>query len=139
MTIRALLIVLLTMLMPIGAAYAQVGMTEKYVCRTTSVTSASTPVQILPSAQMVSLTMKVRNGAAVCVLAFPYQGALPAGAPTNCASGTGNAGCIELCANAFFFDNTAVPTAQGQNAIGESWAAILESGTTAVLTDSCYR
>lgn len=113
-----------------GLAHAQVGLPAVYTCKTTSVTSASVPVQIMPSATMSTWTIHTRSGAAVSILAFPYQGSLPGSAPSN---------VMEVAAGAIWTDQINLNTALGHQAVGESWAAVLASGSTAVTVDTCYR
>lgn len=103
---------------------------QGYVCQTTSVTSATTPVSILAPARMTTWTIHTRSGAAVSALVFPYTGSVPGSAPS---------GVMEVAAGAIWNDQVACSDPTCKFAIGEGWAAVLASGTTAVTVDTCYR
>jgi len=100
-----------------------------YQLQSTSVTSATVPVSLMPPGNKVSYMIKVRNAAAVPVLLFPYSGTLPGSAPAN---------VFELAPGQFFSDEDPI-SAYLTDAMGQGWAAVLESGVTAVAVDAAWR
>jgi hypothetical protein len=126
------------------AAYAQQNPIP--ICSTTSVTSASVPVQVSATHLQTTWTIKERHGGAENILVFPIlNGAVPTSAPSACASPattfTAGTGCIELVPDASFSDSVGCdnPSCNNASAVGAGWAAVLETGSTAVTVDSCYR
>lgn len=114
-------------------AHAQAGLPGVPVCKTTSVTSASTPVQLLAPGTFHWFCMKNRQASTVSVLAFPYTGALPGSAPTNLMELGFGAGTPYFC------DTVACPAAGCLNGMGFGWAGVLASGVTAMTVDVCRR
>jgi hypothetical protein len=114
------------LLLATGIASAQV-----YNPKTTSVTSTTTPVTVLPP--MVgrhSWTLKPRVGAAAPVLCFAYPGTVPATAPSD---------VYELSGGSALNDSVTCDGAPCIAAIGEAWACVLESGSTPVTVDASWR
>jgi hypothetical protein len=74
---------------------------------------------------------------------FPYIGTtVPTGVPSACASPTTtltNTGCIEVGPTTPIGDAVACDNSSCVGPIGQAWAAVLESGSTAVDVDSCLR
>ena len=132
-----------------GICYAQYN--TAYVCSTVSVNSSTVPVGALPVNRMTTFTINERSAnasatpAAANVLVFPYVGVtVPTGVPSACASPSTtltSTGCMEVTptkplSDAVSCDN---PSCAGNGTIGSGWAAVLESGSTAVTLDDCYR
>jgi hypothetical protein len=103
---------------------------QGYACQTTSVTSATVPVNVLPAKRMSSFVIHVRSGAAVSALLLPYIGALPGAAPAN---------VMEVAAGTSFSDNTLSEVPTSRFAMGNPWGAVLASGVTAITLDACWR
>lgn len=136
-----------------GLAWAQANPANSgYVCYTVSVNSSSTPVGMLPAnppfkPSSWAINERAANAsatpAAANILVFPYAGAtVPAAAPSACASPTTtliNTGCIEVTPTKPFSDAVSCDNPSCVGPIGEGWAAVLESGSTAVTADSCIR
>lgn len=148
---RALILLLLGALVVAGTAYAA-NNNYGYVCYTVSVDSASTPRGILPANPPFkpaawSINERAANAsatpAAANVLIFPYGGpTIPAAAPSACASPTTtltNTGCYEVTPTKPFSDAVACDQGSCVGPIGEGWAILLESGSTAVTVDACIR
>lgn len=109
-------------------AFAQ-ARTLQYICQTTSVTSSTVPVNILPVTPMTTWTCHARSGG-LGVLAFPYPNAIPTAAPAN---------VIEIPAASNLNDAVTCDANTCKDSIGEAWAAVLTTGATPVTTDCCYR
>ena len=114
------------------------GMTGQYVCCPTQVSSATTPVTVLPSHAMSGWFLKERLVPAAAtspstenVLVFPYRFVLPTQTPSNTTECSPGGPCVS--------DSTACDSPQCLNAIGEAWGAFLESGSTAVTIDACMK
>lgn len=129
---RAIPILLLLAVAAYGAtqAYAQ-AWNLKYTCQTTSVTSSTTPVNILPVNPMTTWTCHARSGA-LGVLAFPYAGTIPTAVPSPAA-------IVEIPAGANLSDAVTCDNNTCKDAIGEAWAAVLTTGSTPVTVDCCFR
>lgn len=129
---RAIPLLLLLAVAAYGAtqAWAQ-AYNLKYTCQTTSVTSSTTPVNVLPSAFMTTWTIHARSGG-LGVLCFPYPGAIPTAVPSPAA-------IMEIPAGANLNDAVQCDTNTCRDAIGEAWACVLTTGSTAVTADACYR
>jgi hypothetical protein len=135
-----------------GIALADTAANLGYTCYTVSVNSSSTPVGVLPlnppyKPSVWSINERAANAtgtaAAANILVFPYIGTtIPTGVPSACASPSTtltNTGCYEVTPSKPFSDavNCDQPSCVGP--IGQAWAGILESGSTAVTVDSCIR
>lgn len=103
---------------------------RNYTCQTTSVTSSSVPVNVLPAAVMTTFTIHVRSTGANPVLIFPYAGSLPGSAPTN---------VMERAAGSDWSDAISCGAPECLFAIGQAYGAVLATGSTAVTVDACYR
>lgn len=103
---------------------------QGYTCQTTSVTSSTVPVNIVPSSRMSDFIIHVRTGAAVSALIFPYIGAIPGSPPSN---------VLERPAGSDLADQVTWATPAGNFGIGEAWGAALASGSTAITVDACWR
>ena len=134
-----------------GVAFAQSSANTGYVCYSVSVNSSSTPVGVLPvnpPYKPTTWTVKERaitagSASAVGVLIFPYVGTtVPTSAPSACASPSTtltNTGCIEVQAGTAVSDAVGCDQPSCVGPMGQAWAAVLESGSTAVDVDSCIR
>jgi hypothetical protein len=129
---RAIPFLLLLAVVAYGAtqAWAQAYNTQ-YHCQTTSVTSSTTPVNVLPNAFMTTFCIHARSGA-LGVLAFPYPATIPTAVPSPAA-------IKEIPAGADLCDAVQCDTNTCRDAVGEAWAAVLTTGSTAVTVDACYR
>jgi len=107
-----------------GAALAQVNSVP--LIKTTSVTSATVPVNILPEGSKQSWCITPRTGAAVPVDCFAYTGTIPGSAPTN---------MQEITAAKSFCQEVSTLPAPAVNA---AWACVLSTGVTAVTVDVTY-
>lgn len=104
---------------------------NNYTCKTTSVTSSTVPVIILPNGTMTTWIIKERLEATVAVFAFPFTGVVaPGSAPAN---------VFELSPGQPFPDQVNIATASGFSAVGQGWAAVLATGSSAMTVDACYR
>ena len=101
---------------------------QNYTSQSTSVTSTSVPINVLPAAQKKEWCIRPRSTAANPVLCFAYQGAIPTAVPTASA-------VQELSAGIFLCDSL-VPVG---NNIDEAWACVLATGATAVTVDATWR
>ncbi len=107
------------------------GLSGRYTCCLTQVGSSVAPVQVKPPWPMTTWSITWRTGGAAPVLIFPYSGTLPSTAPAN---------AHELSSqNSSYSDSVGVATPSGLNGIGEAWAAVLETGSTQVPVDACWR
>ena len=100
-----------------------------YTISTVSVTSSTIPVSLMPPTDKSSWMIRVRSAAANSVLLFNYSGTLPGSAPGN---------SFELAAGQFINDQDAIGSYE-TDAMQQGWAAVLETGSTAVTVDSIYR
>ena len=107
-----------------GFAMAQV-----YTVQTSSVNSATVPVNVLPVGAKKTWCVRPRTGAAASLLCFPYNGAIPTAVPTASAVQELSAG-QPLCDKLEFTADTA---------LNEAWACVLETGSTTVTTDATFR
>ena len=105
------------------------GLSGVYQCCTTTVASSTVPTQVLNDAGKTTWIIKPRASATVGILIFPFQPPMPGAAPSN---------AIELPATGIS-DSVGVSTPAGLNGIGESWAAVLETGSSGELVDACWR
>lgn len=148
---RTLILLLFGALVVAGTSWAA-NNNNQYVCYTVSVNSASTPVGILPpnppfKPAAWSINLRAANAsatpAAENILIFPYTGAtIPTGVPSACASPTTtltNTGCYEVTPTKPFSDAVSCDNPSCVGPIGQGWAAVLESGSTAEAADSCIR
>lgn len=115
-------------LLLVGVAWGQTN--PGYTCETTSVNSATTPVVVMAPARITTWIFHTEAGATVSVDVFPYTGAVPATAPAN---------HLEVSPGAYVHDSVTCDSPTCNDAIGQGWAAVLASGTTAVNFDSCSR
>lgn len=135
-----------------GMALADTAANLGYTCYTVSVNSSSAPVGILPAQPPYkpsawSINERAANAtgtpAAANILVFPYIGVtVPTGVPSACASPTTtltNTGCYEVTPTKPFSDAVACDQPSCVGPIGQAWAAVLESGSTAQTADSCLR
>lgn len=143
---------LLFVLMIGGIALADTAANLGYTCYTVSVNSASVPVAVLPlnppykpSAWYINERAANASAtpAAANILVFPYVGTtVPTGVPSACASPTTtltNTGCVEITPTKPLSDSVNCDQPSCVGPIGQAWAGILESGSTAVVVDSCLR
>lgn len=100
-----------------------------YTQTSVSITSATVPTVIFAPADRVAWTIRVRANAANNILVFAYTGTVPGAAP---------GGVMELGAAQFLSDNDSIASYQ-TDAMMQGWAAILETGSTAVAVDAIYR
>jgi len=144
--IKFVIVLLLGALIVGGIAWAQTN--GGYTCGTVSVNSASVPVEVLPDQEMTTFLVNERAAnasatpAAANILVFPYRGTVPTGVPSACASPSTTwtaTGCNEVTPTKPFSDGVGCDAPTCKDAIGQSWAAVLESGSTAVTVDSCFR
>lgn len=99
--------------------------------QTTVVNSATVPVSLIPPGFMsASWVIRNRAGSAVAALVFPYTGALPGVAPAN---------AFELSQGATLSDFLASAFSGADSGIGVGWAAVLETGATAITVDAIWR
>jgi hypothetical protein len=135
-----------------GIALADTAANLGYTCYTVSVNSSTTPVGVLPvnppyKPSAWSINERAANPsatpAAANILVFPYIGVtVPTGVPSACASPSTtltNTGCYEVTPTKPFSDSVNCDQPSCVGPIGQAWAAVLESGSTAVTTDSCIR
>lgn len=133
-------------------AFADTAANLGYTCYTVSVNSSTTPVGVLPvnppyKPSAWSINERAANAsatpAAANILVFPYTGVtVPTGVPSACASPTTtltNTGCYEVTPTKPFPDAVTCDQPSCVGPIGQPWAAVLESGSTAVVVDSCIR
>lgn len=124
------------MLLVLGVASGEVSAqsTPAYLYQTTSVTSNSTPVQILTSGTArTTYGCKTLTGAAVALDVWAYSGSLPVSKPTNyTVINPGDA----------IGDSLTNPTLQpvgSDVALAQPWAAVLDSGSSAVTVFCWWR
>ena len=145
-------VLLLGALMVAGIALADTAANLGYTCYSVSVNSSSAPVGVLPlnppykpAAWAINERAANATGtaAAANVLVLPYVGTtVPTGVPSACASPTTtltNTGCYEVTPTKPFSDAVSCDQPSCVGPIGQAWAAVLESGSTAVTVDSCIR
>jgi hypothetical protein len=144
--------IMAALLVLVAAGFAVAQTATQYVCYTVSVNSASVPVALLPlnpPSKPASWVINERaanatgTAAATNILAFPYVGVVvPTGVPSACASPTTtltNTGCIEITPTKPLSDAIACDQPSCVGPMGQAWAGVLESGSTAVTADSCER
>jgi hypothetical protein len=102
---------------------------QQYTQQTTSVTSATVPVNVMATGAKKAWCIRPREGAANPVLCFAYNGAIPTGVPSPAAIQEVSKGS-PLCDNL-------LPV--GDSGINEPWACVLETGVTAVTVDATWR
>jgi hypothetical protein len=100
---------------------------QQYTQLSTSVTSSSVPINVLPAGLKKAWCIRPRSTAANPVLCFAYNGTIPGSPPTN---------TQELSAGFQQCDNL-YPV--GDTAVSEPWACVLSTGVTAVTVDATYR
>lgn len=116
----------------VGYAWAQ-STPNTYNCRTTSVTSATVPTAIMTPGRITTWSIHTRSGAAVSALVFPFMGATaPTAVPTPTA-------VMEVPVGATWSDAITCNAPTCNDAIGQGWAAVLSSGSTAITIDACGR
>jgi hypothetical protein len=97
-----------------------------YTVSSTSVTSTTVPVTVLPqNTATTTWILCVRSGAAVPVLCFPYKGTVPSSPP---------AGALEITGANCRGDGTVYDTV-----LQTGWACVLESAGTAATVDAVSR
>lgn len=101
-----------------------------YTQQSTSVSSATVPANVLPSALRESWCIKPRSTGAVPVICFSYQGAIPTAVPTASA-------VYEIAPGQPLCD--ALGGEHADVALNEAWACVLSTGVTAVTVDSTWR
>ena len=101
-----------------------------YTTASVSVTSNATPVSLIPPGDKTAYVIRVRSAAAVSILLWPYQGATPGSIPSNAV--------FELSAGQALMDADALGSYM-TDAMQEGFAAVLETGSTAVTVDVLYR
>lgn len=104
--------------------------------QTVSVTSASTPVALIPgdagAAAKQTYNIRPRVGAASPILVWPFQGATPGSVPSPL-------NVREISGGESFQDQVTNPLIGAIAGIGVGWAAVLETGSTAVTVDVVWR
>jgi hypothetical protein len=100
---------------------------QQYTHQTTSVTSATVPVNVMAPGIKKAWFIRPRAAAAVPVNCFAYNGTIP---------GTAPASVQEISAGSPLSDNL-LPV--GDSAINEPWACVLSTGVTAVTVDATWR
>jgi hypothetical protein len=113
----------------IVSLFSGVVLAQTYSFQTTSVTSSTVPVNVMPAGTKKTWCITPRSAATVPVDCFAYQGAIPTGVPSPAA-------IQEITAAKSFCDElsfAADPT------INSAWACVLSTGSTAVTVDSTWR
>lgn len=109
---------------------------HNYTCTTTTISSASSPVAVMTPGQSTMIFME--NAAAAApntnpVLVWPYTGTtVPAATPSP-------KGWMEIPSGAWFVDSVRCDSPSCFEAIGQGWAAVLESGSTSTNVSVCTR
>lgn len=145
-------VLLLGAMIVAGLALADTAANNGYQCYTVSVNSSSVPVGVLPlnppfKPSSWGINERAANAtgtaAAANVLVFPYVGTtVPTGVPSACASPSTtltSGGCYEVTPTKPFSDAVACDQPSCVGPMGQAWAGVLESGSTAVTVDSCLR
>jgi|HubBroStandDraft_5_1064220.scaffolds.fasta_scaffold302708_1 hypothetical protein len=113
------------------------GLSAQYTCCPTQVTSATVPVTILPSAILTTWNFKLAstgpNAAATGIYVFPYKGALVT------TVGQTPANIYPIDPGGTLSDAQVCGSPGCANALGESFGAILYTGSTAVTEFTCWR
>lgn len=105
-----------------------------YTCLDTSVTSNSTPTAIATPGQITTwLFQNSATPGSDVVLVFPYTGnAVPTAKPSP-------AGALEIASGALITDAITCSDASCKEAMGQGWAAVLQTGSTATTMHVCTR
>lgn len=122
---KRLLFVIAFLLLP-AVVHAQVPV---YSFQTTSVTSSSTPVNIMPLAQRTTYGCKTLSSAAEAVDAWSYTSA----------STPGSKAANYTIINIGDAIGDAIPASDANGALQLPWAAVLDSGSTAVTVVCWWR
>ena len=123
----------LSVLAFVGWAWAQ-STPNPYTCTTTTVSSSSSPVAIMTPARLTTWTIHVQSTpAADPVLVFPYVGnTVPSAVPSPEAA-------MERVSGSDWSDAVTCNAPNCSSNVGEGWAAVLESGSTATKVTTCTR
>jgi hypothetical protein len=108
------------------------GLSGRYTCCSTSVTSATVPVTILPGTEMSTWNFRVASGGGG-IFVFPYQGSLIT------TVGQTPANIYPVDGGQSFGDAQTCESPNCRNAMGEAWGALLQTGDTPVTEYTCYR
>jgi hypothetical protein len=116
----------------VGVVLAQTN--NNYTCVSTTISSSSSPVAIFsPPVRITTWIAHARSSpAADPVLIWPYVGTVPTAVPSPAA-------VLEVPSGSSVTDQVTCPQATCMDAIGENWAAVLASGSTATTIDMCWR
>ena len=98
---------------------------------TVTVSSATTPISLVPPGfKYAGWVMRNRTASAVGALVFAYIGAVPGSAPAD---------TWELSPGNTLNDNLTSAASGVDSGLSLGWAAVLETGVTAITVDVIYR
>lgn len=104
-----------------------------YTCTTTSVSSSTVPTAIATPGEITTWLFHNESGSPVSVQMFPYSGnTVPSSAPSPAAY-------MELSVGAYLTDAITCDTAACRESMGQGWAAVLSTGSSASTVDVCTR